>query len=203
MSHGTAPVGDGKGTMRKYAILLVDDDVIITAAIGANLEEKGYAVTTANSGEDAILLLHQHPFDLVITDLMMSPMDGIDVLKETKKIDPDIMVMVLTGFGDMTSAIQALQLNADDYMLKPCEMEEMFFRVSRCLEKMESKRKIRIYENILAVCCVCKRIKVDKGGNERWISLEEYMQENAHMEITSLYCPECQQKMNRSKPKTS
>ena len=190
------PIEDGKRTMKKYAILLVDDDVIITSAIGANLEEEGYAVTTANSGEEAIELLHKNTFDLVITDLMMSPMDGIDVLKETKRIDPDMMVMVLTGFGDMTSAIRALQFNADDYMLKPCEMEEMFFRVSRCLKKSEFKRKVRIYENILAVCCVCKRIKVDKGENERWISLEEYMQENAHMEITSIYCPECQKRMD-------
>ena len=185
--------------MEHHSILLVDDDVIITTAIGANLEEEGYEVTTANSGEEAIKLLHDGSFDLVITDLMMTPMDGIEVLKETKKIDPDIMVIVLTGFGDMTSAIRALQLNADDYMLKPCEMEEMFFRVSRCLKKMEFKRKIKIYEHILAVCCVCKRIKVDKGENERWISLEEYMQENAHMEVTSVYCPECQEKMRGSK----
>ena len=188
--------------MKRYAILLADDDPIITSAIGANLQEEGYAVTTANSGEEAIERLHQYPIDLVITDLMMSPMDGIGVLKETKKIDPDIMVILLTGFGDMTSAISALQFKADDYMLKPCEMEEMFFRVSRCLKKMESKRKMKIYENILTVCCVCKRIKVGKGENERWISLEEYMQENAHMEITSIYCPGCRKKVGRSKSKT-
>ena len=82
---------------------------------------RGYRVTRVNSGDKAVELLQRTAFDLVITDLVMERMDGIQVLKKTKEIDSTIMVIVLTGFGDMLSAIEALRSQADDYMLKPCE----------------------------------------------------------------------------------
>jgi YesN/AraC family two-component response regulator len=183
--------------MRKYSILLVDDEPIITAGTGSDLEEKGYEVTTANSGEEAIELLNKSSFDLVITDLVMAPINGIGVLKKSKEINPEAMVIILTGFGDMTSAIDALRLNADDYMLKPCEPEEIYYRVSRCLETLEFKRKIKIYEEILAVCCVCKKIRDDTSrthGTGQWMSVEKYMYDKARVDITSTYCPECERK---------
>lgn len=164
--------------MRKYAILLVDDDPIITAGTGADLEEKGYAVTTAHSGEKALELLTKSSFDLVITDLVMAPMDGMAVLKKSKELNPETMVIILTGFGNMTSAIDALRSNADDYLLKPCEPEEMYFRVSLCLEKLELKRKIKTYEGILPVCCICKKVRDNSGreqGGGEWMSLESYV----------------------------
>ena len=183
--------------MRKYSILLVDDDPIITAGTGSDLEEKGYEVTTADSGEKAIELLNQSSFDLVITDLVMAPINGIGVLAKSKEINPETMVIILTGFGDMTSAIDALRLDADDYMLKPCEPEEMYFRVSRCLEKLELKRKIEIYEGILPVCCVCKKIRCDSGkgdGTEQWISMEKYIHDKTKVNIKPSNCPECAKK---------
>ena len=183
--------------MRKYAILLVDDEPIITVAIGNALEEKGYKVTTADNGERAVELLNESSFDLVITDLVMTPIDGMEVLKKSKEINPEMMVMILTGFGDMTSAIDALRLGADDYMLKPCELEEMYFRVSHCLEKLELKRKIKIYENILPVCCVCKSIRDDTGrepGTGKWTQMENYIRDKGGVGVTSTYCPECAKK---------
>ena len=129
--------------MRKYSILLVDDDPIITKGTGDDLEEKGYEVTTADSGEKAIELIENATFDLVITDLVMGPINGIGVLERAKEISPETMVMILTGFGDMATAIEAFRSDADDYILKPCEPEEMYFKVSKCLEKLELKRKIK------------------------------------------------------------
>lgn len=126
----------------QYAILLVDDDPFILQGFGLGLKTRDYAVTTADSGRMAIDLLKDKAFDLVITDLIMDDIDGIEVLETCKKIHPDTMVIILTGFADMDSAIDALRLNADDYMLKPCEIEEVFFRVQRCLDKLEMKREI-------------------------------------------------------------
>ena len=128
-------------------------------------------MTRVNSGDKAVDLLQQTAFDLVITDLVMERVDGIQVLKKTKEIDATIMVIVLTGFGDMLSAIEALRSQADDYMLKPCESSEMFFRVERCLEKLELARKIDLYQKILPMCCVCKKIRDDTGkvpGRGKW-----------------------------------
>jgi YesN/AraC family two-component response regulator len=86
--------------MQKYEILLVDDDPFILQSIAPVLENEGYNVTTAANGKEAIKLLEKKNFDLVLTDLVMDPIDGIGVLKKTKELDPDTIVIILTGFGD-------------------------------------------------------------------------------------------------------
>ena len=183
--------------MKTYNLLLVDDDPFILEGIGEDLESRGYQVTRADSGDKAVQLLAKDTFDLVITDLVMERTDGIQVLKKTKEIDTTIMVIILTGFGDMISAIDALRNEADDYMLKPCESEEIFFRVERCLEKLELARKLRMYQKILPMCCVCKKIRDDRGrkpGTGEWIPVERFIHERANLDITSSYCPVCAQK---------
>jgi YesN/AraC family two-component response regulator len=183
--------------MRKYRILLVDDDIFILTGIAKDLESEGYNITTADNGSRAIELLKVHDFDLVITDLVMDTVDGIQVLAFAKEHNPDTMVIILTGYGDLDSAIDAIRAGTDDYMLKPCEPEEMYFRVSRCIEKIELKNRLKSYENILPVCCVCKSIRDDSGsqpGKGRWVSVEKYIHSKGKMDITSTYCPECARK---------
>jgi DNA-binding NtrC family response regulator len=182
--------------MEKYRILLVDDDPYILEGIGADLESQGFHVTKTDRGDLALQLLKENHFDLVITDLVMEDTDGIQVLKKTKELNADTMVIILTGYGDMKSAIEALRQQADDYLLKPCESEEMFYRVNRCLEKRELTRKIKIYQNILPMCCVCKKIRDDRhteAGKGKWVSVEQFIHDKAKLDITSSYCPECAQ----------
>jgi len=80
-------------------------------------------------------------FDLVITDLVMDEPDGMEVLRNTKELSPETMVMILTGYGDMESVVNALRLGADDYLVKPCDIQEINFRVSKCLEKQRLNRE--------------------------------------------------------------
>ena len=179
---------------QKYNLLLVDDDPFILEGIGEDLEKRGYQVTRVNSGEKAVELLQHGRFDLIITDLIMERTDGIQVLRKSKEIDATAMVIILTGFGDMLSAIEALRSQADDYMLKPCESSEMFFRVERCLEKLELARRINLYQRILPMCCVCKKIRDDTSrapGRGEWVPVEQFIQERARLDVTSSYCPEC------------
>ena len=180
--------------MEQHSILLVDDDPIITAGIGMELEEKGYQVQTANSGEEAILFMNEATFDLVITDLVMASVDGMEVLEKAKEINPLTMVIILTGFGDMNSAIDALRLEADDYILKPCEPAELELRVSQCLEKLELNRRIATYEHMLPVCRMCKKIMVhpiSANGTADWVEMEKYIHDKGKTEIKSSYCPDC------------
>ncbi len=182
--------------MEKYRILLVDDDHFILEGIGADLATQGFHVTKTDRGDLALQLLAENHFDLVITDLVMEDTDGIQVLKKTKELNADTMVIILTGYGDMKSAIEALRQQADDYLLKPCESEEMLYRVTRCLEKRELARQIKIYQNILPMCCVCKKIRDDRhteAGKGQWISVEQFIHDKAKLDITSSYCPECAQ----------
>ncbi len=184
--------------MNQYEILLVDDDNVILETVSANLKQRGYALTTAESGEEAIMLMKSKNFHLVLTDLKMKQVSGIQVLKEAKKSNPEALVIILTGFADVTSAIEALRLRAEDYLIKPFELEELYFRVARCFEKLESQRKIKAYEKILPVCCQCKQIRDDEGrqrGAGEWMSVEEYISKKVHLHITSTYCPECERQV--------
>lgn len=183
--------------MGKYTILLVDDDAFVLNGIGQYLSNKGFHVETAGSGEEAVRLLEHKRFHMVITDLSMDQVDGISVLKKAKECNPDTMVIILTGYGDLNSAIEALRSDADDYILKPCEPLVIGARVSKCFEKYELKLKIQAYENILPVCCVCKKIRDDSGkepGTGEWMDLESYIWNKGGVDVTSGYCPECYKK---------
>jgi len=84
--------------MKKYGILLVDDDPLILSTVGPALQDRGYNVTTAANGQIAIERLDKNKFDMVITDLVMEEIDGITVLKKVKEIHPETVVIILTGY---------------------------------------------------------------------------------------------------------
>lgn len=180
--------------MVKWKILLVDDDEFILKSFAPALESQGYEVTVASSGEKAMEIIEHEQFDLVISDLILDEIDGIQILKKSKQSNPDCAVIILTGYGDMASAIDALRLDADDYLLKPCETDEIFFRVRKVFEKLTMQRKIKIYEKTLPVCCICKKIRDDSqigDGTGKWLKMEDYMHEKAKVAVTSTYCPDC------------
>ncbi len=119
----------------EISLLFVDDENLIRHSFTQDLRAEHFTVTAAAGGREAIDALEKGPYDLVITDLLMPDVDGFAVLKAVKKLAPQTSVIILTGYGDMRSAIDALRLGADDFTLKPCEIEELVFRIQRCLEK--------------------------------------------------------------------
>lgn len=180
--------------MKPHRILLVDDSRIVLDAISVGLEEHYSTIRMALSGEEAVELLKAAPFDLVITDLMMQGIDGIQVLEAAKKIRSDICVIILTGFGDMSSAIDALRLGADDYILKPCDTDELVLRMDYCLQKQELQAKVKLYEDILPICSYCKTIRDDTGkepGKGEWMSLETYLNKKSGIRVSHGCCPTC------------
>lgn len=182
--------------MNEYSILLVDDDPFILEGIGADLESHGFGLTEANSGDRALELLAKKKFDLVVTDLVMENVDGIQVLKKAKALNPDTMVIILTGYGNMKSAIDALRHEADDYLLKPCESAEMLHRIKQCQEKAALRQKLQLYQKLLPMCCVCKKIRDDRQtepGKGQWVAVEQFIHDRANLDITSSYCPDCAQ----------
>lgn len=163
--------------MKKKTVLLVDDEEVIRFTLGRDLEEAGYAVTRVADGKEGLSRLRKRHVDLVITDLLMEGMDGIEVLRACKEIDPEVCVVILTGFGDLSSAIDAVRHGADDYLLKPYDFDDLVLRLSRCLERRELQKKVQAYEEILPVCCICKKIRDDAGkehGAGDWLTVEEY-----------------------------
>ncbi len=120
---------------RPIKILLVDDEEIILAVLARELRLKNYEVSIAAGGEQGLTMLRSSRFDAVITDLDMPDIDGISVLKVSKQQAPETCVLILTGYADLNSAIDALRLGADDYLTKPCDIDELLYRLDRCLEK--------------------------------------------------------------------
>jgi DNA-binding NtrC family response regulator len=115
--------------MRKYKILLVDDDPLVLMTVGRNLEIEGYQVSTAENGKNALELLEKTFFDLVITDLEMAPITGVEILRKTKTLYPGTKVIIFSGCNDLGSLS-----DADGYLIKPCELEEINLRIFQCLE---------------------------------------------------------------------
>lgn len=186
--------------MKDYSILVVDDEELVLKTLGLDLEDGGYNVTLAQNGEEAIKKIGETAFDMIISDLMMEGIDGLQVLKEAKKKDPDILALVLTGYGSLTSAIDALRLNASDYLLKPYDKAELFMRVGNCFEKIELQKKIKLYENILPMCGLCKKVRDDSGttpGQGTWVNVDTYLVKTSKANISHGYCDVCQKKLKK------
>jgi len=180
---------------------MVDDEMIILKTLAVKLSDEGFQVQTADCGQKAIELLNQEKFDLVITDMMMEGLDGFKVLKEAKRISMDIAVIILTGYGDLNSAVDALRLGADDYLLKPCDINELLFRIDKSLEKRELQKRVQMYEDILPICLVCKKIRDDSNkepGKGDWIPVDQYLTKKEGKSMSHGYCPECGEKFLES-----
>lgn len=123
--------------MGTETILVVDDDEDILELIERHLSNRGYEVLTAYDGEQAISLLDQLMFDLVITDLKMPKLDGMEVLRKAKEKDPNIEVVILTGHGTMDNVIEALRDGgAFDYLQKPLHnIKQLSFVTKKALER--------------------------------------------------------------------
>ena len=183
--------------MNTPSILLIDDEPVIVESLARDLKCREYAVGKAGSGREAMRLLSEVAYDLVITDLVMPEMDGIEVLRSVKTTSPETGVFILTGYGDMNSAIDALRLGADDYLVKPCSPDELFLRIDKFLEKLAAMRTINLYENILPICSFCKKIRDDVNvlpGNGRWVPVEEYIARQNGVIVSHGCCPACYEK---------
>ena len=135
--------------MNKYKILLVDDDPLVLKLIGQQLESEGYKVTRAESGEKANKVLEKDTFQLVITDLVMKEINGFEIVKRAKELNPETLVIILTGYKETDFVIDALRLGVNDYLLKPCDEEDLLFRVKRTLENWELRMEKKQAEEAL------------------------------------------------------
>jgi DNA-binding NtrC family response regulator len=115
----------------KIRVLLVDDEEGYVNVLSNRLKKRGFDVTGTYSGTEALQALRKKEFDVAVLDLKMEDMDGLEVLKIFKRMDPRMEVIMLTGHGSQTAAVQGVEMGAYDYLTKPCEFESL-------LEKIES-----------------------------------------------------------------
>jgi DNA-binding response OmpR family regulator len=125
--------------MSQSAILLVEDEAVARKVLQAMLVHAGYAVTAVGSGEEAIDLLDQHRYDLLLTDLQLRKIDGVQVMAVARDRDPDIEVIVLTGYATLDSAIAAVRHGAANYILKPGKPGEIERSVADALDRRRNR----------------------------------------------------------------
>jgi len=114
---------------------VIDDEANAAAALEALLEQDGYDVERANDGRSGLLLVERHDPDVVLTDLRMPGMDGLELLGRIKQLRPDAMVILMTAYGTVKTAVKAMKLGAEDYLGKPIDIEELGVVLDKALER--------------------------------------------------------------------
>ena len=130
-------------TQRPFRLLVVDDEAIARKNLDHILTKEGYQVATAATGMEALELIRSTPFDLVLTDLKMEKVDGLQVLAHVKEVNPDTRVILITGYATVDSAVQAMKQGASDYIAKPFQLEEVRAAVSKALERRRQEQEIK------------------------------------------------------------
>ena len=128
--------------MRKIKILVVDDEHLIRWSLEQNLKKQGYDVLTAGSGEDALRIVREDQPDLVLLDIQLPGISGLEVLEKLKELDEDIIVIMVTAHGGLETAVTAMRIGAYDYLNKPFNLDEMSIVIRKALETSELRREV-------------------------------------------------------------
>lgn len=126
--------------MKNPRILLIDDEVAFANNLQKLLSKRGYDVIVAYSGSDALNIVGENEFDVIILDMKMPEMNGIATLKKIKQKTPHVEVVILTGHGSIESGIEGMQLGAFDFLIKPVRIDDLQEKVS------EAYRRKRLFE---------------------------------------------------------
>jgi len=163
-------------------ILIVDDEASVGQFLSIMLEREGYKVEAVLSGKDALEKIAENPPQVVLADLRMPEMDGIELLTRIKEEDPRIAVVIMTAYGSLESAVEAMRKGAFDYVMKPFQIEEIKLVIKRAIEErklreenLELKRRVKQYE-----------LKEIVGKNEKFQKVLELAKKVAPTDSTVL-----------------
>lgn len=136
--------------MSATRLLVVDDEQDLLELLVSRLKRKGFDVDSASTAEDALELVKKNEYDIGVYDIRLPRMDGIELLKETKKIQSDIEVLILTGHGTIDTAIEAMKMGAFDYITKPYNLSELELTIGKAAENKVLKEKNASMKKIIA-----------------------------------------------------
>ena len=137
-------------TRTKGKILVVDDELVVRDSLGKWFTSEGYTARPAGGAREALEIIQQAEFDIALLDIKMPGMDGMELQARLKEADPDLTVIIMTGYASVETAVQALKLGAYDYITKPVDPDELSHLVSNALEHKRARREVdRLRENLL------------------------------------------------------
>jgi DNA-binding NtrC family response regulator len=136
----------------KAKVLLVDDEEDFLKMLAERLETRGLKVSTATSGEDAVASAEKQGYDLIVLDLAMPGIDGLETLKRIKAKQPDAEIIILSGQGSIKTSIEAMKLGAEDFLQKPVNITDLMDKISDAKDKrllVMQKKSVKEIEKIL------------------------------------------------------
>jgi len=164
--------------MSKMKLLIVDDEIHILELLKYNLESNGYEVVQAETGEEALNIIHSQKLDGVILDLMLPGIDGIEVLRQIRKSElSNLPVMMLTAKNEEIDAVIGLEMGADDYIGKPFRTREFISRVKSVLRRAnlrESAQEVKFDIPSEGVFINTETHQIFSNGNELFLTLKEF-----------------------------
>lgn len=169
----------------KGKILIIDDDELLREALASYLEGEGYEVDTASSVSEALASLETFEPHIALLDLLLNGDDGLDFLKVVAQERIPCDVVILTGYGSLETAVEAMRLGCRDYLLKPVDRSELLSRLEMILEERSFKEGEGM---VVPVCCVCGKVRDE---DNRWIELAQYMMLRLGVLLSHTYCPDC------------
>lgn len=136
-------MSDISSTTQNATILVVDDEGANRYSVKKTLQKVGYTVREAGNGEEALEIMAEQSFDVVLTDIRMPGLDGVELLRRIKEEVPDIIVILMTAFASLGTAVEALRLGAHDYLIKPSSSQDIRQSVARGVERAQNLRRRR------------------------------------------------------------
>ncbi len=127
----------------KGSILAVDDEPLVLHLLASQITKLGYAVTTAGSGSEALALLKQHSYDILLTDILMQEMDGLTLLRQALKLQADLQCIVASGQHEVTTAVEAMRQGAINYLPKPVSLQKLEVSFEKAMERLGLIRQLR------------------------------------------------------------
>ena len=128
----------------KTRVLIVDDEEKFSGPLAERLALRDYDVTTSNSGEDAVAKVKQYNYDVIVLDVLMPGLSGIETLRAMKEIKPLTEIIMLTGHATVEAAVEGMKLGASDFLMKPCETEDLISKIQKAHDrKAEQDDRIR------------------------------------------------------------
>ncbi len=149
-------------------ILLIDDEKGIRETVGTFLREQGHGVRVASSGDEGLWLLEERPADLVLTDLKMPGISGIEVLRRVRERWPGVEVVLVTGYGTMDDAVEALRLGAYDFLIKPVRLARLELLIRHCEERLRFSRDNRELREVV------ERLRDLNERKEKFVALANH-----------------------------
>jgi DNA-binding NarL/FixJ family response regulator len=134
--------------MKKKSILVVDDEESIRFSLQRMLEKENFQVGTAENGSIALKKIKNHHYDIILTDIMMDDMSGIELLKSIKKKYSKMIVLLMTGYASIDNAIDALRSRATDYILKPCSKKKILASIENALKTNNAYKNKKTKQNV-------------------------------------------------------